>query len=69
MMNRMSSNLMCILLLVGKILLAEKLGKKHHFWLRSAPPLTQHDLQGQYEPQMTLNYHQLDPLGDDNQDK
>jgi hypothetical protein len=30
---------------------------------------TQHNLQIQHEPQRTLDYHQIDPLGDDEQDE
>jgi hypothetical protein len=53
--------------------LAEKLDKKLQEAQNLASslliPQTQHDLQSHNDPQMSLDYHLVDPLGDDEQDE
>jgi Trm5-related predicted tRNA methylase len=69
MINRMSSNLMC-LMSVDQEVFGRKVGQE-------APNLansllispTHHDLQSHNDPQMSLDYHLVDPLGDDEQDE
>jgi hypothetical protein len=36
---------------------------------RGNPYPVQHDIQSQNDPQMSLDYHLVDPLGDDEQDE
>ena len=68
-MKRMSSNLMC-LMAVDQEVLGWKVGQE-------APNLanrflnfpTQHDVQCHNDAQMSLDYHLVDPLGDDEKDE
>jgi hypothetical protein len=46
--------------------LAEKLDKKQQFLCQQLANFsTQHDFQSHNDPQMSLGYHLVDPLGDD----
>jgi hypothetical protein len=65
MMKRMSSNLMC-LVAVDQEVLGSKVGQEVPNLANSLliPP-TQHDVQCHNDPQMSLDYHLVDPLGDD----
>jgi hypothetical protein len=50
--------------------LAEKLTRSSKSYANSLPiPPTQHDDQSHNDPQMSLDYHLVDPLGDDEKDE
>jgi hypothetical protein len=52
--------------------LAEKLDKKRQILPTANSlkiPPTQHDIQSHNDPQMSLDYHLIDPLGDDEKDE
>jgi hypothetical protein len=69
MMKRMSSNLMCLMTLDQEVF-GRKVGQEVPNLTNSLliPP-TQHDVQSHNDPQMSLDYHLVDPLGDDEKDE
>jgi hypothetical protein len=70
MMKRMSSNLMC-LMAVDQEVFGWKVGQEAPSNLANSllSPPTQHDNQCHDDPQMSLDYHLVDPLGDDEKDE